>query len=449
MRHNCIHYASALPSHVFASTGYCSSDAWQGDAAATEDTGGIAFRGQRIVRATFAALAAQHGLGTSYLKGGDPDRVLLAGGAAGGRGAMLLLDHVPTWLTSFAGVKEGAVTVQGLFDAALWLAVQPLGSPVGSTSLAFQVQRSVALFNSTTLIAPKCLAKYPVATVQWQCLFPATALQFVATPYLLAQPQFDKRQLGFDLHGDQPPFAATSQQATFAVQLAAALRTASAPALAGSNALFSAACYKAATTLTPQLWGVRAQALSPQPASTIGHGPPGAMTLSEVINAWFFGSGVGPAVSAEDTCSTGFACGAYCRLNAGRADAPPGRATTYRGGRSASTDAVLGGVARTGGKKSTTTSSSNSHASTIGLVALIIIVPAGCAMLLTYIVPVRSSRMSDADRILDAEGIPLRAVAPPALRSSLQRWAEEESEAKWRSKHSSRAKVLQNFYEGN
>lgn len=407
--------------------GYCSSDAWQGDAAPSAATGNLAFRGQRIVRATLAALVAQHGLGSSYLRGGKPDRVLLAGGAAGGRGGMLLVDALSEWLTGFAGVAAGAVTVQGLFDSALWLPVQPLGTPMGGSSLALQAQRSVSLFNSTGLMAPACLARYTVPTVQWQCLFPSTALQFVTSSYLLVQPQFDKRQLGFDLHGKQPPFAPSGPQATYAVQLAQALRTASLPALSGSNALFSAACYKAATTLTPQLWGVRAAVLQPQPPTLMGRGPPGAMTASQVLNAWFFGGGVGPSVSAQDTCSSGFACGSYCRLHAARPRA--GKAS------------ALSAASR---------SAAHRRRSTIGLVVLLVVLPAGCATMLTYIIPVRPSvRLSDAERLAAAEGTPLVAVAPPQVRSSLQRWAEEEAEAKRRSRMGSRTKLLTSFYDGD
>ena len=417
--------------------GYCSSDAWQGDTPASGSNAGLAFRGQRIVRATLAALVSQHGLGSSLTKGkaGQPDRLLLAGGAAGGRGAILLLDHLEGWLTGFGGVAPGAVTVQGLFDAALWIPVQPLGSSGVDASLASQVERSIGLFNSSNLASPACTGSMAAVTLQWQCLFPNTALAYVTSPFLLAQPQFDKRQLGVDLHGAQPPFAPTSPQAVYAVQLAAAIRTASAPALrpGSGNALFSAACYKAATTLSPQLWGVRAAAMSPA-------APMSAVSLAQVLTAWFFTGASGVTASAQDECNS-FACGAFCRRNAGHA-----RASSH----GASTDAVLGGVARSGTKAvSSAAVQRNKRMATAGLVVLMVAVPAVCAMVLTQLIPVRTGvRLSLEERVAAAEGTPLRPVMSTGLRSSLHSWAEQEAEAKRRSQAGSRAQVLNRFYSG-
>ena len=424
--------------------GYCSSDAWQGDTPAGGSNAGLAFRGQRIVRATLAALVSQHGLGSSLTKGkaGKPDRLLLAGGAAGGRGAILLLDHLAGWLTGFGGVAPGAVMVQGLFDAALWIPVQPLGSSGVDASLASQVERSIGLFNSSNLASPACTGSMAAVTLQWQCLFPNTALAYVTTPFLLAQPQFDKRQLGVDLHGAQPPFGPTSPQAVYAVQLAAAIRTASAPALrpGSGNALFSAACYKAATTLSPQLWGVRAAAMSPA-------APMSAVSLAQVLTAWFFTGASGVSVSAQDECNS-FACGAFCRRNAGhaRSSSRTPRASNH----GASTDAVLGGVSRSGTKAASSAAvQRNKRMATAGLVVLMVAVPAVCAMVLTQLIPVRTGvRLSLEERVAAAEGTPLRPVMSTGLRSSLHSWAEQEAEAKRRSQAGSRAQVLNRFYSG-
>ena len=426
--------------------GYCSSDAWQGDTLASVANGGLAYRGQRIVRATLAALVSQHGLGSSMARGkaGQPDRLLLAGGAAGGRGAMLLLDHLDAWLTGFGGAAPGSVTVQGLFDSALWIPVQPLGTSSVDASLASQVERSIGLFNSSNLASTDCTASMAAVTLQWQCLFPNTALMYVTSPFLLAQPQYDKRQLGVDLHGEQPPFAASSPQAAYAVQLAAAIRTASAPALrpGSGNALFSAACYKAATTLSPQLWGVRAAAMDPGAAMS-------AVSLAQVLHAWFFNGAAGVSASAQDECNA-FACGAFCRRNAGhaRSSTRSPRASSH----GASTDAVLGGVARAGSGAKAVSSAAvqrNRRMATAGLVVLMVAVPAVCAMVLTTLIPVRTGvRLSLEERVAAAEGTPLRLVMSSDLRSSLHSWAEQEAEANRRATHGSRAQVLNRFYAG-
>jgi hypothetical protein len=434
--------------------GYCSSDAWTGDAGPSPTAGGLQFRGQRIVKATLAALVHQHGLGSTYNRtgGAAQDYLLLAGGTAGGRGAMLLVDHLQGWLIDL-GILPDAVAIRGLFDSALWVPLTPLGAASAATSLASQVQTSIALFNATNLAAPACLATHTVATIQWQCLFPATALTFVQTPYLLVQPQFDKRQLKFDLRGATPPFAVGSQQALFATQFATAIKTASQAAVQSpNNALFSAACYKAATTLTPQMYVVRAQAVSPvlpgngsstDMAQGLAAASVAPVTLAHVLNAWFFG-GQGPSASAEDSCS-GFACGPTCRKSPGHSRTPG----VPRNSRTASSDAVIGGVSRASSRSSNKSSAAHQRSATFGLVALVFGIPAVCAYALQAIIP-RGGPAGERARgmAMLSEGTPLRPVLPTAVRTKLQRWAEEDSQAKWEATHSSKSQVLTRFYSG-
>jgi len=96
---------------------YCSSDAWVGDAGASESTFGWHFRGQRILAAVLASLVQTQGLGSHTGLGvaAEAQRLLLAGCSAGARGAMMNLDYVSGILAD-VGVTSEQVAVQGLLD---------------------------------------------------------------------------------------------------------------------------------------------------------------------------------------------------------------------------------------------------------------------------------------------------------------------------------------------
>jgi hypothetical protein len=89
-----------------ASVHYCSSDQHTGDRAASEETYGLHFRGQRIVKAVLKDLASP-GKG---LRSGD--QLTLAGCSAGSNGAEQLCDFVQGW------VPEN-VSVSCIFDSPL------------------------------------------------------------------------------------------------------------------------------------------------------------------------------------------------------------------------------------------------------------------------------------------------------------------------------------------
>jgi hypothetical protein len=150
---------------------YCSSDAWAGNASASAETFGYAFKGVAIVEAAIADLVANQGLGP----GSD---VLFGGCSAGGRGALMNLDYV-------APLLPPESTVRGLIDSALWLDLQP--PDAAETSLQVQTQSIYALINPGSRIPPACAAAYPGA--EWKCLFGVYRLPFVITPFFLQASQ--------------------------------------------------------------------------------------------------------------------------------------------------------------------------------------------------------------------------------------------------------------------
>jgi hypothetical protein len=69
---------------------YCTGDAHMGNRAASKDSFGWNFKGQKTIEAALAILVKEHGLGSK------PGQTLLfGGGSAGGRGAMANLDFLP------------------------------------------------------------------------------------------------------------------------------------------------------------------------------------------------------------------------------------------------------------------------------------------------------------------------------------------------------------------
>ena len=161
---------------------YCSSDSWFGDAAASSNTFGFAFRGARIVAATLTALVEHHGLGAS----GQAERLLFGGCSAGGRGVLVNLDY-------FAQAAPPSVTVSGLLDAAGWVDVQPIIPDMLSLQMMTQ-----DLFAFTNPVIPgDCAAQY-TGSEAWKCLWPSYRLPFVKTPYFLNAAQFDAFQIMYD-----------------------------------------------------------------------------------------------------------------------------------------------------------------------------------------------------------------------------------------------------------
>ena len=91
----------------------CSSDAFIGNASASPRTFGWHLKGQAAVEAAVTSLVRDKGLGSQV------NHTLVFGGAsAGGMGAMLLLDHLPTLL---ARLGARPVRLLGFSDSAYWI----------------------------------------------------------------------------------------------------------------------------------------------------------------------------------------------------------------------------------------------------------------------------------------------------------------------------------------
>ena len=295
--------------------GYCSSDAYMGDVAASVDTFGFAFRGRRIVLAALTQLAEQQQLGQPIPGARRKPRLVLAGCSAGARGAMVNADAVSNWLLA-AGLD---MELRLLLDSGLWLSLPPANPAI--PSLAEQTQAAIALFggnDTETLLGTDCMTALP--DTPWECAMGQFRMPFISAPYVLNAAQFDAFQLTYDLGGTQPA-QWNSSDAAFAdqYQLATVAALQPLPTIlqsSGNSSVFSAACFKHCLTDSSALWGIKIAnpAAGSTPSSRV-------VSLRDVLFAWMEGAYhvpglkkpiVGPPPEkVMDTC-TGFRCGT-CR----------------------------------------------------------------------------------------------------------------------------------------
>ena len=212
---------------------YCSSDAWMADIDASEQTWGLAFKGQTIVQSALADLAANHGLAS----GAD---VVFGGCSAGGRGAMVLLDYVAGWLPS-------GVNVRGILDSGLWVDIPSFDT--NEITLQEQTQDAFALFNPTNVIPAECAAQYSGGD-SWKCIYGQYRMPFVQTPYFINAAQMDDFQLLYDMGGTMPE---TPDQVAYADQFQAATLAALQPSIKAKQGVFSVTCLVHCLTLDTQL----------------------------------------------------------------------------------------------------------------------------------------------------------------------------------------------------
>ena len=208
-----------------------------------------------MVPAVLAALASQHGMGST----GGPERALIGGCGTGGVGAMVSLDYASAWVTS-------NVMIHGLLDAALQLDVAPV-TPAAAMPLPEQAASVYRLANASGRAWPACSATYGDGWDAWRCIYGVYRMPFVRVSYMMAQPQYEAGQLRGDEGGAPPPYAPGSRAATYAAKFGAAMRTQLAlypRSDQQGSAVFAPACYAGCLTADGGYFTVRpARAAAP------------------------------------------------------------------------------------------------------------------------------------------------------------------------------------------
>lgn len=167
---------------------YCSSDAYMGDAGASNDTWGWHMRGQRLVYATIKALILNGNLTKN-------SKILISGGSAGARGVMVLLDFLADL------IPKGA-TIVGFLDSPFYLDVIPYNPKF--KGFQYQEQQKSRFFNVKNVITEECANLYK-GNDTWKCLYGQYRVPLIRTPYFMVASQYDAYQLGYNV-GSSPPF---------------------------------------------------------------------------------------------------------------------------------------------------------------------------------------------------------------------------------------------------
>lgn len=296
--------------------GYCSSDGYMGDTAASADSWGWHFRGQRLVRSMLQHLQLYHGL-----NGGS--QVLLGGASAGARGMMALSD-----LLHHGGYLPIGSQVALFLDSPYYIDIVPYSEDFAG--FPYQEQQKYAHENTSAVVSSstKCNAAYS-RNDAWKCQFGQYRLPFLQTiPYLLIASQYDAYQLGLNT-GTNPPYkdaALTEYAEMFANETSQDLKTLATQsqtttsglprtdASSKVNAYFSWACYNHAVSESIAFSTVTTE---------IG------VSQFDALTAWLTTSPFVSVASSDttdqsrivihsddnlvwmDSC-TGFACGAGC-----------------------------------------------------------------------------------------------------------------------------------------
>lgn len=159
--------------------GYCSSDAYMGDIAASNSTWGYHFRGQSLVRAMVRALINEHNLSSA-------STIVFAGSSAGARGVMTHLDTITQ------DMFPPSALLVALLDSPYYLDIEPYSASF--EGFDYQEQQKYLLYNTTGIVSAECEAAYP-GEDKWKCQFGQYRMPFVSVPYFLIASQYDSYQL--------------------------------------------------------------------------------------------------------------------------------------------------------------------------------------------------------------------------------------------------------------
>lgn len=183
---------------------YCSSDGYIGDIGASNATFGLHFRGQRLVFEFIRYLIRYHGMNSQ-------SKIFFAGGSAGARGVMALMDllvaeHLPI-----------GSRVVAFLDSPYYIDISPYSASF--VGFAYQEQQKYRLMNTGAALSRECLLQYP-GEEGWKCQFGEYRMPFLQTPYFLIASQDDSYQLYCNTGNTSPPYQSSDME-TYSASFAA------------------------------------------------------------------------------------------------------------------------------------------------------------------------------------------------------------------------------------
>lgn len=163
---------------------YCSSDAFFGNSSAF----GLHFHGAQIATQVIQHAASRHGLGNVPWR---RDTLIFAGGSAGARGVMTILDYIPSIL---GATTASRVNVVGILASPLWMIPDRRVARSGFLGFKEELQ-SFLHYGAPPYLGALCGEVFREPQERWRCLLAQYRLPFVTTPYIILCSLFDAFQL--------------------------------------------------------------------------------------------------------------------------------------------------------------------------------------------------------------------------------------------------------------
>lgn len=174
--------------------GYCSSDGYMGNVSASEETWGWHFRGQAVVTAMIEDVISLYNINSQ-------SRIIMAGGSAGARGVMTLVDRLVEEYFP-VGAK-----IFAFLDSPYYLDVVPYSSSF--EGFQYQEQQKYHYYNTAGALSSSCNATYGSGSTDslWKCQYGQYRMPFINTPFFLIASQYDSYQLSENTQTDPPYFS--------------------------------------------------------------------------------------------------------------------------------------------------------------------------------------------------------------------------------------------------
>ena len=177
---------------------YCSSDGHMGYKYPSQQTGNWTFMGQEIIISVLSDINKKYKFGDN-----SNDILVFSGCSAGGRGAMVNLDYIPTILKDLK-INIDKKNIIGILDSPLWIDIPPINNSI--VPVAVQTQKVYKFANvSGRVNGCKCGEIYNDKNNDgWKCLFGEFKLPLLELPHVINAAQYDAWQLGWDEDNIQP-----------------------------------------------------------------------------------------------------------------------------------------------------------------------------------------------------------------------------------------------------
>ena len=217
---------------------YCTSDGWMGNGQSDK----YSFKGQKVIEAVLATLSS-----TPYNMGHTSnDNLLFSGCSAGGRGAMVNLDYIPSLVPQFT---RGAII--GMLDSALYINIQPYAS--GVVSLGNQSLNVYSYANCSGRVYGSACGDIYKNKDSWKCLFGQYKMPTLQVPHVINAAQYDAYQMTVDEGTPLEDYTPSQKQYAEKV-LRKTMRDVILQNI--SNHVISTACFRHCTSESSTFWSI-------------------------------------------------------------------------------------------------------------------------------------------------------------------------------------------------